>query len=81
MTTSTNGSLHDHALPPGIRTKSVRVDCGCPGGGRNVNMHVTESGIMLLRASGAPPDFILQTWWCRGCKMTVVITLRHLHAA
>lgn len=73
------------SLPPGITTRAVWVDCGCPRGGRNVNMHITESGIALLRWAveqrKAPPDFPFETWWCRGCKRTVVITVRHLHAA
>jgi hypothetical protein len=68
-------------LPPGLRTRKVFVECGCQGGGKHVNMHITEEGIAILKESGRPPDTTFETWWCRGCKSTRPIMLRHLYAS
>ena len=72
------------SIPSGIQTHPVYVRCNCPRGGRVVNLHITQDGVTALQvaiSAGISPDLVFETWWCRGCKSTVPITLRHLHAA
>lgn len=53
---------------------TVPVPLGCRCAGRRVPVHVAKGLLRLLERAGTPADFLINTYRCPECGITVQVT-------